>query len=95
MKNENTPSTAARRAFIHKHRELFWFTPEDKKMEVSDELLITQILNEADLTTAKEMIQIVGKRRVKIFLSGLSGRKIGNIYPEYLNFFLHYLNRNA
>jgi hypothetical protein len=88
-------SFSNRHAFIQKHKDLFWFTPEDKKEEVSDELLITQVLNEADLETTFEMIEIVGEETVKNFLEGLHGRKAGNIYPEYLNFYLTYLHRHA
>jgi len=35
--------------FIHEHSNLFWYTPEDKKEEISTEFLVETILNYGDL----------------------------------------------
>ena len=35
-----------RAEFIDNHRALFWYTPEERKHAISDELLVETILNE-------------------------------------------------
>ncbi len=79
--------------FIQKHNHLFWYIPEDKKEEISQELLIETILNYGELSDFKELIQVVGfKQIVKVF-SELQGRKKLNYYPEIYNFFSLVLKR--
>ena len=37
------------RKFIRKHSSLFWYTPVDKKDDISNELLVETILNYGSL----------------------------------------------
>lgn len=37
------------KVFIREHRHLFWYISEDKKIEVSDELLVETMLNHGTL----------------------------------------------
>ncbi|GHT33614.1 hypothetical protein AGMMS49574_19680 [Bacteroidia bacterium] len=43
-----------RKQYIAKHKSLFWYTPEDKKEEISDSLLVETILNYGTLENVKE-----------------------------------------
>ena len=45
----NTTMENARDKFIDEHRALFWYTPEEEKRGVSDELLVETILNDGTL----------------------------------------------
>lgn len=81
--------------FIREHRNLFWYTPEEKKEEISQEFLVETILNYGDLQTVKQLINIMGFDRLNKIFSGLEGRKELNYYPEIYNFFSILVNNNA
>lgn len=95
MKQEKKPSTAARRAFIHKHRELFWFTPEDKKMELSDDILVETILNYGSWEAVREIFELMGVARVAAIFSRQINRKRHNYFTEIAHFFRLYFNKHA
>jgi hypothetical protein len=77
-----------REELIQKNKDLFWFTPKDKKLSINDELLITQIINEGSMEQIDTLIAVLGSEKVYSFLKNLSGRTEGNIYPEYRNLYL-------
>jgi hypothetical protein len=80
-------NSVAIRAFIHENRDLFWYTPEDEKENISLELLTETVLNYGSLNEVKRLIDIIGVKEIsKIFFS-LEGRKKQNYYPEIYNYF--------
>ncbi len=81
--------------FIKRHKDLFWYTPELEKENVSAELLQENILNYTDLPTIKEYFQIVGTQKIRVTFNKLKRRKKGNLYPEIQNLFALYLSQNA
>jgi hypothetical protein len=81
--------------FILQHSNLFWYTPQDKKVEVSDEFLVETILNYSDLYDFKELERLVGTKRLANVFLGVKGRKKGNYFPEVFNFFHQYFLKNA
>jgi hypothetical protein len=88
----NTPDI---KQFIREHSNLFWYTPEEKKEEISHEFLVETILNYGDLSSVKELINILGFDRLAEIFSGLEGRKKLNYYPEIYHFFSILVNKNA
>jgi hypothetical protein len=52
------------KAFIRQHSNLFWYTPQDQKEDVSDELLVETILNYGTLDDFKDMTKISGQLTV-------------------------------
>ena len=81
--------------FIKKHKHLFWYTPEKNKLEISDELLLENVLNYTELSTIQEYLNIVGINKAKTIFKKFKGRKKGNLYPEIYNFFSAYFDRFA
>jgi hypothetical protein len=76
--------------FIKKHKNLFWYTPENKKEDISPSLLVETILNYGDMGAVKELFQIMGIENVaKIFFddTNKSERRKNNYHPEIYNFF--------
>ncbi len=57
--------------FIEKHKHLFWYTPEDKKAGISDEMLMENVINYCDLNTIKELFAIWGMQKSKRVILGL------------------------
>lgn len=76
--------------FILRNANLFWYTPEEKKTEISDELLLEQLLNYAELPTIKEYFDIIDVREAKKIFLNLKGRQKRNIYPEIYHLFSEY-----
>ena len=73
--------------FIEKHKDLFWYTPADKKPDVSDALLIETIFNYGTLDDCRELVKILTPEHVaKVFFSSTERQKL-NYYPEIYNFF--------
>lgn len=81
--------------FIREHSDLFWYTPEEKKEDISHEFLIETILNYGDLQAVKQLIKILGFNRLAEIFSGLDGRKKLNYYPEIYNFFKIIVHKHA
>jgi negative regulator of genetic competence, sporulation and motility len=83
-KKVNSPEI---KAFIRRHNSLFWYTPEDKKEDISEEFLVETILNYGDLKDINELINIMGINNVATTFFKTEGRKKLNYYPEIYNFF--------
>lgn len=81
--------------YIQRHKNLFWYTPENKKEYISDGLLVENILNYGTLHDVRELIQIMGINNVSnIFFSAKDREKL-NYYPEIYNFFSHVFAKYA
>ncbi len=74
--------------FIESKSNLFWYIPNDKKEDISNELLLETILNYGTLDDIRELFNIIGIEQASKIFNGLQGRKKNNIYPEIYNFFL-------
>jgi hypothetical protein len=86
------------KAFIRQHSALFWYIPEDKKEDISPDILVEFILNYGDMRAVKELFSICGIQNVAdIFFSSInmSERRKGNYNELTINFFTLLFNRNA
>jgi hypothetical protein len=83
------------KAFIREHGNLFWYTPESEKENVSHELLVETILNYGDMDAVKKLFDIMGVKTTANVFFGMQGRKKLNFYPEIYSFFSLYFKKNA
>ena len=74
-------------AFINDHSYLFWYTPEQKKEEISEELLLETILNYGTLKESLTLFKLLGYVKALRILQSAKGRKKLNYYPEIHHFF--------
>ena len=81
--------------FIRKHSSLFWYIPEDKKEEISEDVLVEFILNYGNLDDIKTLIKILGINEIAKIFFAVKGRRKMNYYPEIYNFFYLYFKKNA
>lgn len=81
--------------FILEHSNLFWYTPEDKKEEISDEFLVETILNYGDINDVRQLFNILGIERMSEVFSCVQGRKKLNYYPEIYNFLSNLIKKYA
>jgi len=73
--------------FIRENSSLFWYIPENKKDDISPELLVETILNYGDILCIKKLIKILGIKQVATIFFNATGRKELNYYPEIRNYF--------
>ncbi|MBE6321303.1 MAG: hypothetical protein E7075_10135 [Bacteroidales bacterium] len=76
-----------REQYIELHKDLFWYTPVDKKANISDNLLVETILNDGTLDDYKLLLQVLGAQRVAEVFFAAKGRQKQNYYPEIHHFF--------
>jgi hypothetical protein len=84
--------------FIRRHSALFWYIPEDKKEEISEEFLVETILNYGDMESVKDLMRLLGKQRLsKIFFTSIrqSERRKSNYNELALNYFNLLLGKHA
>lgn len=78
------------KAFIRENAQLFWYTPDEKKEDISHELLVEHILNYGTLDAVRKLFKIMGIENVaRVFFTaiGQSERKRGNYHELTLNYF--------
>ena len=86
------------KAFIHENKSLFWYTPEEKKEDISLEFLVETILNYGDLPAVKKLFELIGMKKVAgIFFDSinLSDRRKGNFHELTINYFSLVFKRYA
>ncbi|MGB4414051.1 MAG: hypothetical protein WBI53_04090 [Paludibacter sp.] len=84
--------------FILQHSHLFWYIPQDKKVEVSDEFLVETILNYGDKEALLQLFRLLGIQNVaNIFFESInaSERRKGNYSELTINYFTHLFKKYA
>lgn len=91
----NTPEI---KQFIRDHSNLFWYIPEEKKEEISLELLVETILNYGDIKAVKNLFELLGiNKTAAIFFDTIqqSDRRKANYQELTINFFTLFFKRHA
>jgi hypothetical protein len=73
--------------FIAEHSNLFWYTPDDKKKDISHDFLVETVFNSGSLDDIRQLINILGMEQLSVIFFRTKGRKRLNYYPEIYNFF--------
>ena len=81
--------------FIRQNGYLFWYTPEDKGENVTDELLVETLLNYGTLEEIKSLFDLMGMKTVAEIFKNMTGRKKLNYFPQIWNYFDLYFNKNV
>jgi len=83
------------KAFIRRNSSLFWHIPEEKKEDLSPDIVLEFILNYGTLDDIKALIAMMGMENASKIFFDAEGRRKLNYYPEIYNFFSLYFKRNA
>jgi hypothetical protein len=86
------------KSYIRKHSDLFWYIPEEKKENISQDILVEFILNYGDMAAVKELFSILGIDVVAHHFYNsinLSDRRKGNYHELTLNYFTLLFRRYA
>jgi hypothetical protein len=84
--------------FIRKNSALFWYIPEDKKEDISEDVLVEFILNYGDMKAVKKLFSIYRIQFVAdVFFTSinLSERRKGNYNELTLNYFTLFFKKYA
>ena len=76
-----------REEFIANHSSLFWYTPEQKKKSISDQLLVETILNYGTMEDVRVLFDIMGMEKVAEVFFSAKGRQKMNYFPQIYNYF--------
>jgi len=85
-------------SFINDNKNLFWYTPEEKKEEISIDFLVETVLNYGTLKDFRKLVSIFGiDKTAQVFTDSISksGRRRGNYHELTLNFFSLVFKRYA
>ena len=82
-----------RAEYIAQQASLFWYTPEAKKSEISDSLLVETILNYGTMDDVKALFDLMGIEKVADVFFSAKGRQKLNYFPQIYNFFTLVFNR--
>ena len=79
----------SREQIISKHKDLFWYTPEDEKQSISDTLLVERILNDGTLNDYRELVNTIGGKRVaEVFFSARVDKSLITTLKSIISFLL-------
>ncbi len=81
--------------FIAENSSLFWYIPEDKKQDISHEVLVEFILNYGDEKSVKKLFDLLGIDYVAKIFREQTNRKRVNYFPQVTNFFNLYFDKYA
>ena len=81
--------------FIKEHNKLFWYTPEDKKGEISIELLLETILNYGNQESVKRLFELIGVNKASKLFNMQISKKRDNYFAPVKNFYQLYFDRHA
>ena len=88
-------NTSEIKNFIREHSNLFWYTPKEKKKEISEEFLLETILNYGNQKAVKRLFELIGiENAAEIFSIQISNER-NNYFAPVKNFFRLYFNRHA
>ncbi len=81
--------------FIKDHSSLFWYTPEEKKNQISIELLLETILNYGDYESVKSLFELIGIDKASEIFNKQINNERDNYFAPVKNFFQLYFARHA
>ena len=80
------------------YSHLFWYIPENKKKDISEDILVETVLNYGNLEAIKKLLNIFGiEKTAVIFYRTIhsSERRKGNYHELTLNYFTLFFKRHA
>jgi hypothetical protein len=93
MQKENSPEL---KKLIRDNAALFWYIRDDVKENLSHEVVVEFILNFGSEEACKQLFEILGTKYVSdIFHKQTAFGKRINYFPQIVNFFNLYFQRNA
>jgi hypothetical protein len=94
--NDQHIDKVALQEFIRQHSTLWWWVPDEAKVNLSLHSIIETIVNYGNLGDIKELFKIIGiKTAADIFYQVINDSRRTNFSPAIQNFFKLYFERHA
>lgn len=81
--------------YIQQHANLFWYTPADKKKDISDALLVETILNYGTQDDYRDLLAVLTPQHVAEVFFSANERQQNNYFPVIRNFYSLVLKKYA
>jgi hypothetical protein len=81
--------------FIRDKSDLFWYTPKDKKEDISLDFLVETILNYGDSEDVKRLFSLLGINEVARIFEKQTNRSRINYFPRTAHYFKLYFEKYA
>ena len=81
--------------FIRENSPLFWYTPDNKKENISHEFLVEMILNYGDMKSVKKLFDLLGLDYVADIFYKQTNRERVNYFPMNVHYFTLYFNKHV
>ena len=81
--------------FIKENSSLFWYIPEEKKQDISHEVLVEFILNYGNHKSVKTLFNLLGIKYVSDIFYTQTNRQRVNYHKRTAYFFNLYFQRHA
>jgi len=89
MRNSNL------KAFTESRSYLFWYVKKEKLENLSEEVIVEQVLQYGDLDDIRQMFEIIGLERTSVIFAKIAKKKRINLHPKTINFFNLYFQRHV
>ena len=80
---------------IRENAVLFWWMPEDKKMDLPVESLVEAILNYGDADGVRNLFKVLGIGKVADIFYEQMKKKRNNYFPQTKHYFTLYFKKHA
>lgn len=92
---EKTLNSPEIKQYIRENSHLFWYIPEEKKEEISLDLLVETILNYGNRESIKKLFELIGIEKASEVFRGQINNERNNYFLPVKNFFELYFKRHA
>ncbi len=92
---EKTLNSPEIKQYIRENSHLFWYIPEEKKEEISLDLLVETILNYGNRESIKKLFELIGIEKASEVFKGQINNERNNYFLPIKNFFELYFKRHA
>lgn len=80
---------------VQGNRPLFWSVGEKNLEKLNESSVVETILNFGDITSVKELFQVLGMKKVADIFYAQLAQKRNNYYPQVSHFFDVYFKRHV
>jgi hypothetical protein len=81
--------------FIKNNQHLFWYLNKNELPNISDAVLVEFILNYGNMQSVKDLLSILGEKKVAQEFSKAIQAKRNNYFPQVKNYFNLYFKHNV
>jgi len=83
------------RNFIESRSYLFWYVKKENLGDLSEDVVVEQVLQYGDLNDVRQLFEIIGLSRTSTIFRKITNKKRVNLHPKTVNFFNLYFQKHV